>query len=232
MKDTFILRTEWYDAISELDNESKANILDNLFYYHSNNQDKIILNNLSVKLVWKLIEPNLQRNINQYDKRRETSIENGKKGGRPKNLSKPKKPIKTKPNQSTTKTKPNEDVYDNVNEDKNDNVDNKTFNVKTDLSYVDDYMLSLWGEWLDYKDEIKKQYKTQRGANTGYTKLIKYSENNIVLATAIIQNSIEHSWDGFFALSEKQREYFLSDNSPYKNKQTSCIDKEEKPYYQ
>ena len=94
-KETFIIRTEWMDSILELPDEDKATILKNLFYFHSENENLINLKNLSVKLVWKLIEPNLQRNINQYDKRCLTSIENGKKGGRPRNLKKPKKPNET-----------------------------------------------------------------------------------------------------------------------------------------
>lgn len=82
-KETFILRTEWYDSIQELDDKCKAELLDNLFLFHLNEETKINLNNLSVKLVWKLIEPNLRRNIDSYDKRKSTSSENGKKGGRP-----------------------------------------------------------------------------------------------------------------------------------------------------
>lgn len=82
-KETFILRTEWYESIQELDEKSKAELLDNLFLFHLNEETKINLNNLTVKLVWKLIEPNLKRNIESYDKRKSTSSENGKKGGRP-----------------------------------------------------------------------------------------------------------------------------------------------------
>lgn len=82
-KETFILRTEWYESIQELDEKSKAELLDNLFLFHLNEETKINLNNLMVKLVWKLIEPNLRRNIESYDKRKSTSSENGKKGGRP-----------------------------------------------------------------------------------------------------------------------------------------------------
>jgi hypothetical protein len=94
MKETFILRTEWYDSIQEFTIEEKAEILDLLFMYHLEkpNNNLINLNNRAVKLVWKIIEPNLKRNIEAYDSRRETSVENGKKGGRPNNLNKPKKP--------------------------------------------------------------------------------------------------------------------------------------------
>lgn len=100
MKETFIIRTEWFEAIAELEDPDQAIILRNLFNFHNGNDNLINLNNLNVKLVWKLIEPNLLRNIDSYDRRRETSADNGKKGGRPpKEENKPNnnlnKPIET-----------------------------------------------------------------------------------------------------------------------------------------
>lgn len=92
----------------------------------------------------------------------------------------------------------------------------KSFDVRAELSYVSEDFLSLWNEWLDYKDEIGKQYKTQRGAKMQYSSWIKFSDNNPILANAIIKRSIEQSWDGLFALTDKQKEFFLSDKSPYR----------------
>ncbi len=98
MKDTFIIRTEWYEAISELEPVDQATILRNLFAYHIG-QD-VVLDTFGVRIVWKLIVGTLERNIETYDRRRETSAENGKKGGAPrKNVEKPinnlNKPIQT-----------------------------------------------------------------------------------------------------------------------------------------
>lgn len=89
------------------------------------------------------------------------------------------------------------------------------FNVRVDLSYVTEEYADIWNEWLDYKDEIKKQYKTQRGAKSQYNSLVKYANNNPILANAIVKQSIEHSWDGIFALTDKQVDLFLSTKSPY-----------------
>jgi predicted DNA-binding ArsR family transcriptional regulator len=97
----------------------------------------------------------------------------------------------------------------------NKNKKDKTFNVRADLSYVEDIFFNIWNEWLDYKDEIKKQYKTQRGAKTQYNSLVKYANNNPILANAIVKQSIERSWDGLFALTDKQVDLFLSRKSPY-----------------
>lgn len=96
----------------------------------------------------------------------------------------------------------------------------KSFNVREDLSYVDEPFVSLWNEWIDYKEEIGKQYKTQRGAKMQYSSWIKFSDNNPILAEAIMKRSIEQSWEGLFALNDKQREFFLSDKSPYQKENT------------
>ena len=91
----------------------------------------------------------------------------------------------------------------------------KRYDANADLSYVDAPYSAIWQEWLDYKKEIKKQYKTQRGAKSQYNTLIKYANNNPILANAIVKISIEHSWDGLFALTDKQIAFFLSQKSPY-----------------
>lgn len=89
------------------------------------------------------------------------------------------------------------------------------FDVYADLSYVDAEYADIWKEWLEYKDAINKQYKTQKGANMQYSSMIRMSDNNPVLANAIVKRSIEMSWDGLSSLTDKQKKFFLSDRSPY-----------------
>lgn len=96
------------------------------------------------------------------------------------------------------------------------------YDANADLSYVDAPYAAIWQEWLDYKKEIKKQYKTQRGAKSQYNTLIKYANNNPILANAIVKISIEHSWDGLFALTDKQIAFFLSQKSPYAVEEKGC----------
>lgn len=98
----------------------------------------------------------------------------------------------------------------------------KRYDANADLSYVDGPYADIWQEWLDYKKEIKKQYKTQRGAKSQYNTLIKYANNNPILANAIVKISIEHSWDGLFALTDKQMAFFLSQKSPYAVEEKGC----------
>jgi len=81
IKETFIIRTEWYEAIAELDPKDQATILRNLFAYHCD-QD-ITLDTFGVKIVWKLIEPTLSRSADTYERKLIANRENGKRGGRP-----------------------------------------------------------------------------------------------------------------------------------------------------
>lgn len=89
------------------------------------------------------------------------------------------------------------------------------FDVYADLSYVDEAYVDIWREWLEYKDAINKQYNVQKGAISQYKSLLKYADNNVILANAIVKKSIEHSWNGLFGLSDKEKEFYLSDRSPY-----------------
>lgn len=89
------------------------------------------------------------------------------------------------------------------------------FDVYADLSYVDAAYADIWKEWLEYKDAINKQYKARQGAESQYKSLLKYADNNPVLANAIVKRSIENSWQGLFELSDKEKALYLSERSPY-----------------
>ena len=93
----------------------------------------------------------------------------------------------------------------------------QNFNVRADLSYVDSKYANLWNEWLDYKDAINKQYKTQKGAISQYKSWIKFANNNIILAEAIVRRSIEYSWQGLFELKDNEIKLYLSNRNPYRS---------------
>ena len=92
------------------------------------------------------------------------------------------------------------------------------FDVYADLSYVDAGYADIWKEWLEYKDAINSQYNAQKGAIIQYNSLLKYADNNVVLANAIVKRSIERSWQGLFELNDKEKALYLSERSPYYTK--------------
>jgi len=122
-KQSFIIYKSWEEAFLILSNEEQAQMFRNLFLWHRNEEP--ILNTPSLKLVWKLIEFNLIKNAENYDKRSETSAINGGKGGAPKGN---KNALKQKYDEFNQPNQPNS-TYNNPNDNGNGN----------DRVYVDEY---------------------------------------------------------------------------------------------
>lgn len=156
-KKSFIVYTEWYESIKELNLEQRGLLFTNMFYYHSKDQTKINLNNLLVKLVFKLIEPHFERNISAYDKRCETSKENGKKGGRPKYNSESPKP---KNNLNIPKKPLNDNVNDNVNNNYNKEGDLKKEKIFTPptLPEIESYFFLKCDKKNNARKEAEKYF--------------------------------------------------------------------------
>jgi hypothetical protein len=181
MKDTFIIRTEWWPAISKLNDTQKAKILTNLFNFHSDGE--VDLSDPLIELVWSFIEPNLMRNIANYDKRVKIAAENGSKGGRPKAngnlnnqvgfLASDKKPIETL-NDSVSVS-----VSDNVSESVSVSVSDKNRTPAREefLSFCK----SLDIDYESLKETINAKYDTfvADGWCNGYGKPITNWENTI-----------------------------------------------------
>lgn len=103
----------------------------------------------------------------------------------------------------------------NINKESKDNKDIKkedtivskkekspSFDVRADLSYVEEEYSDMWNEWLDYKDEIKKQYKTQVGAKKQFTAFKNLAQGDLGKAHAIIDQSMMRNWDGLFDVKD------------------------------
>ena len=112
-RDSLVFYRSFYEALKEVDNDTKAQVYDAIFEY-SLNFTEVKLQGLS-RALFTLIKPQLDANNQRFN--------NGKKGGRPKKNETKEKPnnnqneTKTKPNnnQTITKAKPNVNVNDNVN---------------------------------------------------------------------------------------------------------------------
>lgn len=145
-KETFIFRTEWIQYFDMLDSDDLGRCLHIIKDYVEKNEEPK-KPNLSDRLlmVWTFIKNQLDKDLTKYDKRCETSKENGKKGGRPKkeeNLKNLKNPEKHD----------NDYEYDYDNDYDNDNkevlvVDIYTFiekNFGRTLSPIEYEEISTW----------------------------------------------------------------------------------------
>ena len=118
-RDSFVFYKSFYEAIKEIDEKNQLQVFVAICEY-SLNEKEIELTGIS-KAIFTLIKPNIDSAKARYT----ASVENGKKGGRP------KKETQQKPSKNLNKTqqKPsknlnededvNVDVDDNVNEDIN-----------------------------------------------------------------------------------------------------------------
>ena len=95
--------------------------------------------------------------------------------------------LNTKDTKESNRTK---DLPNKEEKDKSFSKKKAKFDVYADLSYVDAEYADIWKEWLEYKDAIKSQYNAQKGAIIQYNSLLKYADNNVVLANAIVKRSI------------------------------------------
>jgi hypothetical protein len=96
-------------------------------------------------------------------------------------------------------------------------------------------LVKKWYEWCDFRKALKKPYKTTTGAAAAYNKLLTLSENDSDRAIAIINQSIENEWLGFFPLKTTRGIVTIPGEDPVdkiireahefmKNKQTSNTD--------
>ena len=81
---------------------------------------------------------------------------------------------------------------------------------KTELSFdfMNEYNLNgdlekfknLFQEYLDFRKELKKPLKTQKGVSGAFKNLMKLSSRNYQSAKLIIEQSISNEWQGLFEL--------------------------------
>lgn len=194
-RDSLIFYRSFYEALKEVDNDTKAKVYDAIFEYSLNFND-VELTGLA-KAMFTLIKPQLDANNQRF--------KNGNKGGRPKK-DKPndnQEITKTKPNdnQNETKTKANNNVNvnDNVNKNENDNILLEKETKYTNTDFKNDlinygFKENLVIEWLQVR-------KTKKATNskTAFNKFIKQVELNGNDKNFILETCVAKSWSGFEA---------------------------------
>ena len=84
MKNSFLIYNEYAEILEDLSNEEVGILFRAIFDYEINRREPKFTG--LMKMAFKVIKGNLDRDRNKYDKRCETSAENGKRGGRPKTI--------------------------------------------------------------------------------------------------------------------------------------------------
>lgn len=120
-KESFVFYKSFYEAINNLSKEDQLEVYNAICEYSFNENIPETLTGVA-KAMFILMKPN----IDSANARYRASVENGKKGGRPK-----KKETQQKPNQNLDKTqqKPNQNLNDNVDDNVDDNVNYNIDNI-------------------------------------------------------------------------------------------------------
>lgn len=133
---SFVFYKSFYEAISKIPPENQLEVYNAICRYSLEGKEPEDLSGIA-SAIFILIKPNIDSSQNRY----QASIENGKRGGRPrKNTSKEAKEnqkenqVKPSNNLNETKTKPNNNLDYDVDVDKDEDVDlDKDFDVDVDV---------------------------------------------------------------------------------------------------
>ena len=132
----------------------------------------------------------LQEEIEKRIQFTESRRNNGSKGGRPKNNTKPL---------GLAKHNLMEDVNENENEDVNTNVNKE----KVELPFESYEFKDAWEQFKFYKKkEFKFTYKTKQSERAALKELLTLSKGNEDIAIKIINQSLANGWKGLFNLKE------------------------------
>lgn len=111
MRDSFVFYRSFYEALLEVDAETRAQAIDALCQYALNDTEPTL--NGAASMFFKLVKPQVDANNRRH--------ENGMRGGRPKTKTEPNE------NQTITKSEPNVNVNVNDNDIKKKNIKKKSW---------------------------------------------------------------------------------------------------------
>ena len=204
-KDGFVIYKSFYAPIQSLSDESLGKLFRAIFEYQIHG----VCVELPVELTmaFNFFKTKFESDNIKYEAAVERNKINGRKGGRPlkedaenETEENPKNPVGFEEPKKADKDMDKEGIGEDKGHSKKEGKDKSIpkkkakFDVYADLSYVDAEYADIWKEWLEYKDAIKSQYNAQKGAIIQYNSLLKYADNNVVLANAIVKRSIANSF--------------------------------------
>jgi len=84
-----------------------------------------------------------------------------------------------------------------------------------DLSFVDSNFIDIFNEFIQFRKDLKKPFKTMQGIRGCYNNLIELSNNNPDTAKLIVKQSIANEWQGLFPIKNNQSGYNQKPRSNY-----------------
>ena len=75
--------------------------------------------------------------------------------------------------------------------------------------------------FLQYKTDIKKQYKTEDSVRSAFLKFVRLSNNNVEYAEALVENTIARGWQTIYDLPKEDKNAFLKNQTQKENQEVS-----------
>lgn len=75
--------------------------------------------------------------------------------------------------------------------------------------------------FLQYKTDIKKQFKTGDSVRSAFLKFVRLSNNNVEYAEALVENTIARGWQTIYDLPKEDKNAFLENQTQKENQEVS-----------
>lgn len=167
MKESIVFYKSFYEAIKNIPQEEQLKLYNAIFDYSFTEKEPKIEDGIA-KAMFILIKPN----IDSANARYKASVENGKKGGRP------KKETQEKTEKNLSKTQ--EEANKNLNDNEDDNVDvNEDENVNLDDNYIYINLLKKYKEKIEREPNRKIIFIGEMKRENDYINLSQKEKESI-----------------------------------------------------
>lgn len=193
-KKSFLLYVDTIHTVRKLTDEQAGRLFKHVLAYV--NDENPTTDDILIEVAFEPIKQALKRDLKKYEKIKLLRSKAGKASAASKSENKQMLThVKIVQQNSTHST-----VNDSVNVSVNDNVINKKNKIDTSFILPDIAFKEIVDQWLLFRKELKKPYKTQKGVEQFYIQLKKLSDNTPIIAQKIINQSISNEWQGIFEL--------------------------------
>ena len=203
-KSLLIFAPEYAQLTRRFSNEEKGIFFDAVLDYVSFGFEPNFENQM--KIAFEFIKKRIEDTNLKYQEKCSKNKENGKKGGRPKTESKPKKTERLeKQNRTQTETNPNDN--DNDIKEKKTKQDKSCFEKEKPKIKLED--VSDWDDLFAYWEQNKQggKYKNQESRTRMLDRLKELTSDNFELAKEAIVFCIDNKYQGF---TDGSRLYYRS----------------------
>jgi len=231
-KKSIIVYADWLELFEYLTNE-EAGLLIKHFFRYVNDLNPVAPDRF-IEAQFIPIKQCLKRDLVKWEQTLEGRSKAGKASAEAKRLAKLTEQTSTNSTNvdsvQQTSTNSTDSVNDSVSVNVNDNVilleketkeifseieilplkdqeeKRKKVAPKKEINLPSDF-IEIWDLWLEYRTAKKiKLYANDKFEQMAIDKLLKYSNNNPIIAKQIINESITNSWTGFFELKNKAKD--------------------------